>query len=158
MKTYKISLFKLPKILSRAREEATKEMKKAKTCIGMGDVIKKLGKEYKLAIISSNSKENIETFLKNNGLKFDIVIAEKNLFGKAKIIKKLLKEQKIKQNETVYIGDELRDIEEAGKAGVKVISVSWGYNKKEVLEKRNKLIADEPKDIPRLINEIISTF
>ena len=37
----------------------------------------------------------------------------------------------------IYVADEVRDIEAARKAGVKIICVSWGYNDKSSLEKNN---------------------
>ena len=41
------------------------------------------------------------------------------------------------KSEIIYIGDELRDIEACRAVNVPIISVSWGFNSTEILEKNN---------------------
>ena len=41
------------------------------------------------------------------------------------------------KSDFVYVGDESRDIEAAKAAEVKIISVTWGFNSREVLESAN---------------------
>src|SRR5574344_536728 len=77
--------------------------------------------------------EKIKMISKKNSLDmFKYVYSEKSLFGKEKGIKKLLKERKLKKDEIIYIGDEVRDWEACQKVGVKMIGVSWGFNDKKL--------------------------
>ena len=39
--------------------------------------------------------------------------------------------------ETLYIGDEVRDIDACRKTGIRIISVTWGFNSKEALCRKN---------------------
>jgi phosphoglycolate phosphatase len=108
---------------------------------GIQDLILGLQKRgYELGIISSNSKENILTFLSKNKLKN---IADKNIlcsnriFSKDKQIKKFLKNHNLTPSEIIYVGDEKRDIIACKKVGVKIIWVDWGYDSIEVVEDSN---------------------
>ena len=82
--------------------------------------------DFKLGIMTSNSKENVTTFLELHGLKgiFDFVYSGRNIFGRHKIINRLLKNHKISKKNAVYIGDETRDIEAAKRVGIPVVAVS----------------------------------
>ena len=49
---------------------------------------------------------------------------------------------------TYYIGDSEVDIETAKNAGLKCISVSWGYKDRDFLKKHGaKIIVDKPQEI-----------
>ena len=111
-------------------------------------------KKFKLGILSSNSKENIENFLKANDLLiFDFIHSEKNLFGKGKALKSLLKKYNLKKEETVYIGDEVRDIDACRENGIKIISVTWGFNKNEILQlNRPDYLVNRPQEILKIVS------
>jgi phosphoglycolate phosphatase len=82
-----------------------------------------------LSVLSSNSVENINAFLRQNGMElFDHVFSSNNLFGKDRSIQKFLKQFGVKKSELLYVGDELRDVEACKLAGVKVIAVTWGFD------------------------------
>jgi phosphoglycolate phosphatase-like HAD superfamily hydrolase len=52
----------------------------------------------------------------------------------------------------VYVGDEVRDIVAARKAGVDVAAVSWGYNTREVLAKHEPdYLIERPELLPTLL-------
>lgn len=91
-----------------------------------------------LGILSSNSSDNVGLFLRKHDLEvFDFIRCSSRLFGKAKEIRKILKENGWKKNEVLLIGDECRDIEAAQKAGIPVVAVAWGFNTKEALQSLN---------------------
>ncbi len=145
-----ISLFKLPTIIKNGLCIYNKKIKDLSTFPGLKEELIKLKEEYKLGILTSNSKNNVEAFLKNNDLEnlFDFIFAESSVFGKAHILRKLIKEKHLNKQEVVYIGDETRDIEAARKAGVKMAAVSWGYTTRERLEKENpNIIIDKPEEL-----------
>lgn len=75
-------------------------------------------------MISSNSEHNIREFLQANGVEeIDTVYSSSSIFGKDKIIKKFLKTYKLDASETLYVGDEARDIIACKQTGVPVIWV-----------------------------------
>lgn len=120
---------------------------------GMKPVLDELKENHHIGIITSNDREGIHKFLKNNNLtEFDFVYCKSSLFGKHKILEKIVKKKNLKKENVYYIGDEVRDIEAAKTAGVKIISVSWGYNSKKLLNKYEPdFIIDKPEDITRII-------
>jgi phosphoglycolate phosphatase len=102
-----------------------------------------------LGIMSTNAEVNIRKFLDINKIDvFDYVIGKGSLFGKDKIIKSILKKRKLKNTEVLYVGDEVRDIEACKKLKIKIISVTWGFNDKEVLKKmKPDFLIDKPEEI-----------
>ncbi len=93
---------------------------------------------YNLAIISSNSIDNIKEFLQKNRIDYiKQIICSNKIFGKDKEIKKFLKENKLKNSEVLYIGDEQRDIVACKKSGVKIIWVEWGFDAVEIVKQES---------------------
>lgn len=158
LKDYGITFFKLPRLLLRGKKELRAKISEIKPFDGMADALKEIKNAgFNLGIMTSNSKENVEIFLENNNLSwiFNFIYSGKNIFGKDKTIKKLLKEQNIPKNSAVYVGDETRDIEAMKKIGLRIISVSWGFNSKEILATLNPdAIADKPEDLLKCLREI----
>ena len=75
-------------------------------------------------------------FLKNNDLAhfFDFVNAGTTLFGKSRIINRVLREHHWAAEEVIYIGDETRDISAAKKSRLTMISVGWGFSYPAILQ------------------------
>lgn len=153
-KYLEIPFYKLPQIAYDA-------LKKYKTLINeinffneMDSVIKDLKNEgYSLSIISSNNIENINFFLNKHSLNyFDNILSSKNIFGKHKVLEKYIKNNKLKPENIIYVGDEVRDIEACKKINVKIVAVTWGFDTPELLEKSNPdFIINSPKEIINLI-------
>ena len=147
---HKISKIRFPFYFREFLEDLNKSIDDVKIYPEIKDIIKKLNKNYKLGIVSANTKENIQKFLKKNDLEFcfDFIYNYQLIFGKSKVFKKLIKSKKLKKEDLIYIGDELRDIEASKKAGIDIISVTWGFNNKNILKKEKPtFIADKPEDI-----------
>ena len=107
-------------------------------------------KGVSLHIVSSNSEENIEMWLENNGCRdlFDSIYSASTIFGKAKVLKSMMKTNKIDKDSCVYIGDETRDIQAAKEVGLESIAVSWGYNTLDILSTcAPNYLCKVPKDI-----------
>lgn len=137
LQKYPLSPLKLLKFSTHIRSELTKNIQNIKPFDGITQTLKTLKtSQIKIGIVTSNSKENVELFLRNNQIKeIDFIYSEKNLFGKGKVLTNLIRKNKLNKNEMVYVGDEVRDIEAAQKAGIKIISVTWGLNSKSRLQK-----------------------
>lgn len=151
IRQFKIPFLKLPFILIRGRSELKKKMDRIDLFPGIKQVLETLKKQgITLGILSSNSEENVMEFIKNHHLEktFDFIHSEFNLFGKAEALKNLLKKNKVKSDEVIYIGDEVRDIEACKKLGLEIIAVTWGFNSKEALIKfQPTFIIDRPEEI-----------
>lgn len=146
-------IFKIPFLIKAGRAEIKKEIKMFKPIPGMHQALaqlKSLG--YKLGIVTSNSKENVNEFLKINDLEYFDFVYSAGIFSKDKQIKKFIESNRLTPGDVIYVGDEIRDIEAAFKNGIKVIAVSWGFNSKKSLE---KLLPDYVVDKPSQLIEVI---
>lgn len=151
MKDYGISYLKLPFLLLKIRKELSKKISAIQPMPGVVEAIKEIkAAGFNLGIITSNSRKNVDIFLAANGLSdsFDFIQTGLSFFGKDKIIRQLLKRKNIPPNTAIYVGDETRDIEAAEKAGIPIISVSWGYSPKEILLAFNPpILLDDPRQL-----------
>jgi phosphoglycolate phosphatase-like HAD superfamily hydrolase len=50
------------------------------------------------------------------------------------MLRKILKQNKLKPADVIYVGDEMRDIEAAKSVGIEVVAVTWGFNDESRLE------------------------
>ncbi|HHW32351.1 MAG TPA: HAD-IA family hydrolase [Clostridiaceae bacterium] len=152
-----IPLYKLPSLSLIIQDKIKHHVDKIQWMDGMEEVLYKLkNKGYKLLMISSNSVQNINHFLKSkNADIFEDIYTSKGLFDKSKSINKLLKKRHLKKEEVIYIGDEYRDIIACKKSRIKIISVTWGYDSKDLLLSRNPdYIVDSPSELYNLILEL----
>ncbi len=137
IKNNKVSLLKLPFLLSAIYKYMKTHSSLIEPVKGITKVLKELkSNSYELSIISSNNTENINDFLKKYDLEntFKYLCTQVNIFTKHKAINRFLNKYNLNKEHTVYIGDEVRDILAAKESGIKVISVSWGFNDSHILE------------------------
>ncbi len=106
-----------------------------------------------LHIVTTNSRQVVENFLKVHHMAFfDTIVSSRGLFGKKRSILKLLKDKALLKDEVLYVGDELRDIEACKAAGIRVMSVTWGYDPAALLKKGNPdYLLQRPEDILEII-------
>ncbi len=153
-KKLNVPLYKIPPMLVEVRKKYKKELHKLIIKDGVKELLYSLkDKGFKLGIISSNSRSAIVEFFKGKNIDiFDYVYSTKNLFGKHYTINGYLKQFKIDKNDTIYIGDEVRDIVSCKKAGVKVIAVTWGYDSPKLLtEGEPEYLVDSPKQVLEIL-------
>lgn len=158
IKLSKISILKLPFLLRRVRSEMEREMSHLHPFPGIPDALRTLQVEgYQLAIVTSNSQENVQNFLKIHQIDplFNHIYSGATLFGKHHILRQCLRQQRTRPESAVYVGDETRDIEAARKSKLKVISVSWGYNSADILlsQKPDRLIT-QPEELLTALREL----
>lgn len=160
MKTFKISWTKAPlilKIIHQARENLFNNIEKIKIFPGTKKLLINLTKrKLILIILSSNLEKTINKFIELNKIDyFNQIVCGTNILGKAVEIESLLRRNNWKKEEAVYIGDEIRDVEACKKIGMKIIGVSWGFQKAEVLKKHGAdYIAKKPNDILKIIQPL----
>lgn len=152
---FNIPLIKIPYLLLEGRNKLKKQMFSIPPCRGMMEAIKTLKERgYALAILSSNSRESIQEFIVKNNLAqyFDFVHSELNIFGKDKALLSLMKQFKMAKDDTVYVGDEVRDFEACKKIDLDCISVTWGLNSKGALARSGSVtIIDNSHELVQLL-------
>lgn len=152
-----ISIFKLPIVVRKIRFEMNKEIVNLKTVTDLKNTLVHIKENGRvLGILTTNSRENVVEFLKKNDLEiFDFVYSGRAVFGKSRLLKKMMKEKNIPRKDLIYVGDEIRDVEAAKKARIKVIAVSWGYNTKTALSKSYPdHIIENPEELKDIIAKI----
>jgi phosphoglycolate phosphatase len=159
MKRLKIPFYKIPFLGRDMKVLQKQKITKIKPFHDLPEVllaIKNLG--YTMGILTSNAKENVELFLKNNNIEiFSYIYSDSSMFGKAGVINKFLKQNAVPKGNVFYIGDEIRDIEACKKAGIKIIAVTWGFNTKEGLRKNHPdYLIDTPNDLLSLLQDKVT--
>jgi len=152
---FNISPFKLPKVLKRVQEEMGKNLDKISWNPGIISLLKQLSKKkYQLGVLSSNSTKNLNSFFSSSQISFfDFAYSGKNLFGKDKDLKKLIKEKGLVKESILYVGDEVRDIEACQKVKIDIAAVCWGFEGKKLLGKHNPTyLVDEPMELLKIIS------
>lgn len=130
-----ISKFKLPLLYAEGKKEFNKNFEFIKPFPDIPEIMLKLSKKYTLGIVTSNDPANVKKFLLNHKMDyFKFIYSDGSLFGKGKIIKDVLEQYKFNLQNTVYVGDEVRDIDAARDAGIRIVSVTWGFNTKKSLK------------------------
>ena len=151
---FRFPIWKIPKLIQTVREELFNQIDRVKVFQGINELIKNLKtKKIKYGILTSNSKKTVEALLNRNNLKgFEFIESETNIFKKSSHLAFIIKKYSLYKNDVVYVGDEVRDIEACREVGVDIISVTWGYNNKVVLEKHNqRSLVSTPSEILKIL-------
>jgi len=126
-----IPAVKIPFLLRRLRHELNAEATRLQPIAGIATALDDLhDRGYHLGIATSNLEANVRTFLQHHDLgdRFDFVYSGIALFGKDRILRRILRHQQLSADRVAYIGDETRDIEAARRSRVRAVAVSWGFN------------------------------
>ena len=159
----KIQNYPVPKILLNSYEllqvqflEGISFFRKLRIAKGIDDLISKLAKNVKLAILTNNKSQYAEEVLERFKLRefFDIVIG----FNEVSEVKpspegiiKILDKWNIKPSEAIFIGDMTTDIEAGKAANVKMVCVASGLAKKETLQEHNPdILVDNTQELINL--------
>ncbi|MEM9018140.1 MAG: HAD hydrolase-like protein, partial [Verrucomicrobiota bacterium] len=107
---------------------------------------------FRLGILSSNSADNVRTFLRRFELLdcFGFVEAGVSLFGKSQRLNSVLKKAETSPSDAIYVGDETRDMEAARVSHVSGLAVCWGANEREAMETEGpEFCIDSPEELIR---------
>ena len=132
-----VRFWQIPGLIRFFRKKSVERAAEVNAFDGIPDLVCRLhDRGFHLGIITTNSAQTISIFLQKYGLTdlFTYIKPEISLFGKKRAIRRARRHLK---SEIIYIGDELRDIEACRAVNVPIISVSWGFNSTEILEKNN---------------------
>lgn len=155
LKKYHISLLQLPLLLVRGRQIMYKKMSRVELNPDIKKTILALKKsKIKLGILTSNSVENVQALLSKSGIAdaFSFVYSENSIFGKEKALKKVLIREKLQKEETMYVGDEVRDVEACHKCNLNCVAVSWGINGERILAtSKPKWLIRQPLELLKIV-------
>lgn len=155
IKALGMTWWRMPFIARDLKKETNKIITKVPLISGIKEVLIELKKRnYKIVILTSNAANNVRDFLKHNNMEenIDDIFGDVGLFNKAVIIKKAINKSGFALKDCWYIGDEIRDTEAAKKVGIKIISVTWGFNSKQkLLSLKPDAMIDSPKELVHLL-------
>jgi phosphoglycolate phosphatase-like HAD superfamily hydrolase len=132
----KIPLSRAPGLLLRGRQMMHERIHEVHPFPGIPEVLQQLHETgYHMLVMSSNSEQNVRTFLRANDLEsyFDGVYGGASVISKAGALKRVMRRNRLVPANCYYVGDEVRDIVAATKAGIEPIAVTWGYQAPEAL-------------------------
>ncbi len=161
IRTLDVPIFKIPRMLLKGKQELNNRIHEVQLIEGVGEVLLQLKKQnVRLGLVSTNSMENIQGVLRNYGLDdiFDFICISSRLLGKPRLLKRAIDQHELNVDRTLYVGDEIRDIEASRRAGLSVVSVTWGYNGSEILQAyAPDYLIDHPHELLQIFEEMKET-
>lgn len=150
IKQFRVPLRKIPAIVTSVRQSLKQRIDVVQPIEGMLELIQDLAKknEVTLIVLSSNSLDNVDFFLKKFGIRdcFASIHADVGVFSKYTKIRRITRTVE-RGARVVSIGDETRDVEAARIAKVPAIAVDWGLSARSKLEKShaNHVVSTVPQ-------------
>lgn len=154
MKLHKVSVLKLPMLAAHFQKMMKADAGNIRMFDGVPEMLKAVhATGAKIAIVSSNSEENIRIVL---GPELCALVSRfscgASVFGKASKFKKVLAAMSTKPAEALSIGDETRDIDAAREIGMATGAVCWGYTNAEALKAYGPThVLETVLDIPAIV-------
>jgi phosphoglycolate phosphatase len=129
VKFFQVPAWKLPIIARDMRRMKSEHLDTIPLFAGVDRLLQALAvKGVAAAMVSSDSEENVRRALgPANARLISYYACGASIFGKAKKFRRVLTMSGIAAKDAICIGDEVRDIEAARKAGLAFGAVSWGY-------------------------------
>jgi phosphoglycolate phosphatase len=126
--------WKLPLIARHMRALKTGSLDQIELFPGVDSMLHQLvASGVTLAIVSSDSETNIRKVLGPTARLFAHYACSASLFGKRPKIRRVLRDAKVKPDEALCIGDEIRDLEAARAMGIAFAAVTWGFARADAL-------------------------
>ena len=135
-----IPVLKIPALLRRLRTELRQQSTQITPCLGLPSIVRALHEEqHTLAIVTSNMPDIVQAFLATHQIQdcFVSVDGGGTLFGKGRLIVRSMQQHLFLPEHTVYVGDEVRDVDAARFAGIRSVGVTWGFNSRKALVEAN---------------------
>jgi phosphoglycolate phosphatase len=148
----RIPAWRLPAIARDLRQRAAKETRRIALFDGVADALTALARSgAMLAIVSSNAETHVRAVLGAQAESVSVFACGASLFGKARLIRRVLGQTGVAASQAIYVGDELRDISAARAAGVASAAVNWGYGRADALAKAG---ADHLLQVPSALAQL----
>ena len=142
---------KLPVLLARGRRMLKSNISNLPLIAGMEEALPELRRESTcFGILTSNASDNVERFLKAHGIRnlFTFVSTTSKLTGKSKHLRSIARTFSLDLPRMLYVGDEIRDVRAAHKAGIASAAVTWGLNSSDSLRANHPtFLVDHPSEL-----------
>lgn len=150
-----IHVVDFPKIMKDTQKVVREFLEHTELMPEMKELLLAIKQKYRLAVISSNTKKNIKTVFELHQLDvFDKIYGKAGLFTKDEQIQRILRKYRLKKEEVLYVGDEVRDITACQTIGVQIASVTWGFDDERMLsEKQPTYLIHTVADLGKLLLE-----
>ena len=154
LKRHNISFWKLLTMTRFFRKQMAQQVEQLSLFAGIDEIITRLAAEgYTLGIVTSNSYHNVVNVLGERCTSlihhFECGVS---LYGKDKKFKRILKKSQYSASETLYIGDEIRDLLSARKAKIDFGAVAWGYTRLDALQAyQPELVFNQVSDLEQIL-------
>ncbi len=145
-----VPLWQLPIIAADLRRRAAAEAASIGLFDGVGQLLDALHKNgTTCGIVTSNAETTVRRVLgPERAGQIPFYECGVDLFGKAKRFRRLMKRAGAAPGETIFIGDEQRDIEAARAVGAAAGAVTWGVATRELLARCTPtMMFDHPREI-----------
>jgi len=153
LKELNLPLWKLSRVVISMRSLMAQHIHQFAPFDGIGPMLQRLSQGGAiLAVVSSNSRENVEHILGGYASLISHYACGASMFGKAGKLSKVARSAKVAPQDALYIGDEIRDGEAARKAGMAFGAVAWGQNSESALR------ALEPAEFFATVEKIAETL
>lgn len=152
VKFFQVPAWKLPLVARDMRRMKTQALADIPLFPGVDRLLQRLSARGTIAaMVSSDSEENVRRALgPANARLIAHYACGASLFGKAAKFRRVLKASGVAAENAICIGDELRDIEAARKAGLAFGAVCWGYASPAALAARH------PEELFATMDEMIA--
>ena len=133
-----VPLWKIPLIARHVRGLAADNVGHVSLFAGVDQMLRRLSEAgVTLAVATSNSYPNVRDVLgAENVARITYFECGASLFGKSQHFRRILRAAGVAPAETLSIGDEIRDIDAAQKAGIPFAAVAWGFTSADALKAR----------------------
>lgn len=146
-----IPITRIPRLLILGRQKMHERIHEVHPFPDIAKALERLhAQNNHLLVMSSNSEQNVRAFLRSNNLEsyFDGVYGGVAVLNKASALRKIIKRNRIDITSCYYVGDEVRDIVAASKAGLEPVAVAWGYQDPVALAKYHPYaLVKKPSDL-----------
>jgi phosphoglycolate phosphatase len=145
-----LPLWKLPVVVRSMRAMMKEHVHQFSLFPGVTEMLQRLSQRgVQIGIVSSNSRENVESILgRPNARLVNVYACGASMFGKAPKLRSVLRQTRTSPRAALYVGDELRDGEAAREVGIAFGAVGWGQQRIETLR------AQTPEEVFTSVNEI----
>ena len=133
-----VPFYKLPAIATFMRGLAVEGIPNIPLFAGAADALAALhAGGVKLSLVSSNAEAAVRAVLGPAADLIDRYACGSALFGKSQKFQTVLEALRVSREQTISIGDEIRDIDAARKTRLTAGSITFGYNSRSALERAN---------------------
>ncbi|HKP37930.1 MAG TPA: HAD hydrolase-like protein [Pyrinomonadaceae bacterium] len=125
-----LPMWKLPLVHNHVRRRMTSDIVHINLFPGIDRLLRTLRAQgVALGIVSSNSSINVRKVLgEENASLIRHYACDAPILGKRAKLRRVLEQSRTLPSETIFIGDEIRDLQAAHAEGIAFGAVSWGVN------------------------------